>query len=231
MPYLVGLAHLLAPVRMVSGVVGAIRKDARTATDVFLTTTPHLLCVETQPVVFCDLVGKQTMSSPSIASPSAALAPSSPPLYQEADPMTSRKNTAGAAVQAQPLPKRSQAARPSDWPSAWQAMHVCLVVIEGRLVTLAEVCGKKPDRKARQFDVECAVELALAHIRACAPTHLTATRRSSSSGTWRPAPSNWPMAPYRFPARATAALLKRTRWHFDLLRDLVERVEWQHRRG
>jgi hypothetical protein len=40
MPYLVGLAHLLAPVRMVSGVVGAIRKDARTATDVFLTTTP-----------------------------------------------------------------------------------------------------------------------------------------------------------------------------------------------
>ncbi|WP_239009567.1 hypothetical protein [Delftia lacustris] len=26
-------------------------------------------------------------------------------------------------------------------------------------------------------------------------------------------------------------LLKRTRWHFDLLRDLVERVEWQHRRG
>src|SRR5256885_5230216 len=85
--------------------------------------------------------------------------------------MTSRKNTAGAAVQAQPLPKRSQAARPSDWPSAWQAMHVCLVVIEGRLVTLAEVCGKKPDRKARQFDVECAVELALAHIRRRSEEH------------------------------------------------------------
>ncbi len=83
MPYLVGLAHLLAPVRMVSGVVGAIRKDARTATDVFSNHHAHLLCVETQPVVFCDLVGKQTMTFPVLASPSVVLAPSGPLLYQE----------------------------------------------------------------------------------------------------------------------------------------------------
>ena len=83
MPYLVGLAHLLAPVRMVSGVVGAIRKDARTATDVFLTTTPTLLRVETHRVVFCDLVGKQTMTFLILASPGAVLAAFSPLLCQE----------------------------------------------------------------------------------------------------------------------------------------------------
>lgn len=83
MPYLVGLAHLLAPVRMVLGVVGAIRKDARTAALVFLTTTPTLLRVETHRVVFCDRVGKQTMTLPVLASPSAVLAPSGPLLYQE----------------------------------------------------------------------------------------------------------------------------------------------------
>ncbi len=66
----------------VSGVVGAIRKDARTATDVFLTTRPPVVR-RNSTVVFCDLVGKQTMSLPILASPSAALAHSSPPLYQE----------------------------------------------------------------------------------------------------------------------------------------------------
>ncbi len=143
--------------------------------------------------------------------------------------MTSRKNTAGAAVQAQPL--RPPAAKTSDWPSAWQAMHVCLVVIEGRLVTLAEVCGKKPDRKARQFDVECAVELALAHIR---------RMRADPPDSHQAFEQQWHLAScaieladgaYRFPRSRYGRLLKRTRWHFDLLRDLVERVEWQHRRG
>lgn len=145
--------------------------------------------------------------------------------------MTSRKNTAGAAVQAQPLPKRPQAARPSDWPSAWQAMHVCLVVIEGRLVTLAEVCGKKPDRKARQFDVECAVELALAHIRRMR-AHPPESHQAFEQ-QWHLASCAIELADgaYRFPRSRYGRLLKRTRWHFDLLRDLVERVEWQHRRG
>ncbi|WP_336694773.1 hypothetical protein [Delftia acidovorans] len=145
--------------------------------------------------------------------------------------MTSRKNTAGAAVQAQPLPKRSPAAKPSDWPSAWQAMHVCLVVIEGRLVTLAEVCGKKPDRKARQFDVECAVELALAHIRRMR-AHPPESHQAFEQ-QWHLASCAIELADgaYRFPRSRYGRLLKRTRWHFDLLRDLVERVEWHHRRG
>ena len=44
------------------GVVGAIRKDARTASDVFLTTTPHPLRSKTQTVALVTPEGAKTMT-------------------------------------------------------------------------------------------------------------------------------------------------------------------------
>ena len=55
--------HLYAFARWLRGMVGAIRKDVRTATDVFLTTMLHPLRVRTQTVVPLNPVGTKTMSA------------------------------------------------------------------------------------------------------------------------------------------------------------------------
>ncbi|WP_284336001.1 hypothetical protein [Comamonas sp. NoAH] len=57
------LVHLNASIRWLRGMVGAIRKDVRTALDVFLTTMLHLLRVETQTVVFLNPKGAKTMTA------------------------------------------------------------------------------------------------------------------------------------------------------------------------
>lgn len=54
------------------GMVGAIRKDVRTATDVFLTTMLHQLRVRTHRVVTLSPVGAKTMTAISQASLRAA---------------------------------------------------------------------------------------------------------------------------------------------------------------
>lgn len=53
MPKLSGPVRLHASVQWLRGVVGHIRKDCRTATDVFLTTTLHPMRSKTQTVVSC----------------------------------------------------------------------------------------------------------------------------------------------------------------------------------
>lgn len=50
-------------VQWLRGMVGAIRKDARTASDVFLTTMLHLLRVRTHQVVFLNPEGTKTMTA------------------------------------------------------------------------------------------------------------------------------------------------------------------------
>lgn len=74
MPKISGWERLHALAQMVWGVVGAIRKDARTASDVFLTTTFHPTCVRTLTMVFCDPEGNQTM--PAITQRTVAPTPS-----------------------------------------------------------------------------------------------------------------------------------------------------------
>lgn len=54
------------------GVVGVIRKDARTASDVFLTTTLHPTCVRTLKVALVTPEGAKTMTASPVASRSAA---------------------------------------------------------------------------------------------------------------------------------------------------------------
>ena len=82
--------------------------------------------------------------------------------------MISSKNAARVAVQAQPCPE-TEKATPSPtlptWPTWQQAMHVSLSMAESTLAALTQACHDKRGRNARQFEVECAVELALAHIR------------------------------------------------------------------
>lgn len=68
MPQFLGLVRLSAPVQWLRGVVGPTRKDGRTATDVFLTTTPHPMRVRTQTVVRLIPVGTQTMTAITTAS-------------------------------------------------------------------------------------------------------------------------------------------------------------------
>ncbi len=84
--------------------------------------------------------------------------------------MTSRKNTAGAAVQAQRC--RSDR-KPQGLPTGpARGRHaVCLVVIEGRLVTLPRSCGKKPDRKAASSTWNARWSWRWRTYAACAPTH------------------------------------------------------------
>ena len=53
MPKFLGLVRLFALACDLRGVVGVIRKDARTASDVFLTTTLHPMRSKTQMVVSC----------------------------------------------------------------------------------------------------------------------------------------------------------------------------------
>lgn len=63
-PKFLGLVRLNASVRWLRGVVGPTRKDGRTATDVFLTTTLHPLRVRTQTVASLNPVGAKTMTKP-----------------------------------------------------------------------------------------------------------------------------------------------------------------------
>lgn len=68
--------HLHASARWLRGMVGATRKDVRTALDVFLTTMLHPLCVETMRVVFLNPKGTKTMSA---ITPEATCAAASQP--------------------------------------------------------------------------------------------------------------------------------------------------------
>lgn len=82
MPKFLGLVRLCAPVQWLRGVVGAIRKDARTAESVFLTSTLHPLCVETERVVPLTHSGAKTMSTTT-----AIRAAASTPAMGIADPI------------------------------------------------------------------------------------------------------------------------------------------------
>ena len=62
MPKFLGLVRLNVSAQWLRGVVGATRKDARTAESVFLTTMLHLLRVETQTVVPLTHSGAKTMT-------------------------------------------------------------------------------------------------------------------------------------------------------------------------
>ena len=62
MPKFLGLMRLNVSAQWLRGVVGATRKDARTAESVFLTTMLHLLRVETQTVVPLTHSGAKTMT-------------------------------------------------------------------------------------------------------------------------------------------------------------------------
>ncbi|CAB5675817.1 Uncharacterised protein [Delftia tsuruhatensis] len=141
--------------------------------------------------------------------------------------MASRKNAAREAAQAQPCP---QSARPT-WPTWQQAMHVSLVMVEGLLVSLTHACRNQRGHNARQFEVECAVELALAHIRRMQadppPDH------EAFEQQWRMAASAVQLADkaFKLPRSRYGRSLRDMRLHFDLLKDLVERVEVRGRRA
>lgn len=63
-PKFLGLVHLHVPAQRLRGVVGATRKDVRTASDVFLTATLHLLHSKMQAVVSSLIPeGTKTMST------------------------------------------------------------------------------------------------------------------------------------------------------------------------
>lgn len=63
MPKFLGLVRLSAPVQWLRGMVGATRKDVRTAVFVFLTTMLHPLRVRTQTVVPLIHTGTKTMTA------------------------------------------------------------------------------------------------------------------------------------------------------------------------
>ena len=86
MPKFLGLVRLRAPVQWLRGVVGAIRKDARTAESVFLTSTLHPLCVETERVVPLTHSGAKTMTATTTAtSASTPTTGASDPIQLHAD--------------------------------------------------------------------------------------------------------------------------------------------------
>lgn len=62
-PKFLGLVHLRAPAQWLRGVVGATRKDVRTAVDVFLTTTLHPMRSKTQTVASLSPTGAKTMTA------------------------------------------------------------------------------------------------------------------------------------------------------------------------
>lgn len=68
--------HLHLPAQWLRGMVGAIRKDVRTAVDVFLTTMLHLMCSKTQTVASLNPTGTKTMSA--ITQKAACASASSP---------------------------------------------------------------------------------------------------------------------------------------------------------
>ncbi len=72
MPKFLGLVRLSAPVQWLRGMVGATRKDVRTAVFVFLTTMLHPLRVRTQTVVPLIHTGTKTMTATTQASRCAA---------------------------------------------------------------------------------------------------------------------------------------------------------------
>ena len=84
------------------GVVGVIRKDARTASDVFLTTTLHPTRVRTLTVALVPPEGAKTMTTSPVASRSAAaiLKPTTGNTHTHLDTSTSEDARAFALLQA-----------------------------------------------------------------------------------------------------------------------------------
>lgn len=139
--------------------------------------------------------------------------------------MASRKNVTPEAAQAQPC------LEPATWPTWQQAMHVSLAMVESLLVSLTHACHGQRGHNARQFEVECAVELALAHIRrmrADPPADHAVFEQQ-----WHMAASAVQLAgkAFKLPRSRYGRSLKGMRLHFDLLKDLVERVEVRGRRA
>ena len=87
-------------------VVGVIRKDARTASDVFLTTTLHPMRVRTQTVALVTPEGAKTMTATNVASASARTPTTTPTtgtahaLKSEAVTTTTNEAQAFALLQA-----------------------------------------------------------------------------------------------------------------------------------
>ena len=81
-------------------VVGVIRKDARTASDVFLTTTRHPMRVRTQTVALVTPEGAKTMTATTTASRSAAPAflPTTTPSASEAQAFALLQATSDATM-------------------------------------------------------------------------------------------------------------------------------------
>lgn len=145
--------------------------------------------------------------------------------------MASPKNTARMAVQAQPRPETEKTTPSPTWPTWQQAMRVSLIMAEGQLVALTQACHGRRGRNTRQFEVECAVELALAHIR-----HMQDDPPQSHEvfeQQWHLAASAIHLAgkAFKLPRSRYGRSLKGMRLHFDLLKDLVERVKMQNRRA
>lgn len=141
--------------------------------------------------------------------------------------MTSSKNAARVTVQAQPCPSQSA----SVWPTWQQAMHVSLILAEDSLQFLADAGPSEPDLQKRDFHAECAVELALAHVRRMRerpPLDHEAFERQ-----WHMATAALHLAHGALPAPRSrlGRGLKRACMRFELLMDLVECVAWPSRHG
>lgn len=76
-PKFLGLVQLCAPSQWLRGVVGATRKDVRTASDVFLTTTLHPMRSKTQMVV-SSLIPEGTKTMSAITQQASCAAVSAP---------------------------------------------------------------------------------------------------------------------------------------------------------
>jgi len=110
-------------------------------------------------------------------------------------------------------------------------MYVSLSMAESTLAALTQTCHDKRGRNARQFEVECAVELAMAHIRrmqADLPQGHAAFEQQ-----WHMAASAIQLADkaFKLPRSRYGRSLKHMRLHFDLLKGLVERVKMRSRRA
>ena len=107
MPKFLGLMRLNVSAQWLRGVVGATRKDARTAESVFLTTMLHLLRVETQTVVPLTHSGAKTMTQGTTTPAQATIATHPHQLFADAvnaasmaNWYTRRGNIAAAARKA-----------------------------------------------------------------------------------------------------------------------------------
>ena len=80
---ILGASAPVALAQWLRGVVGPTRKDGRTASDVFLTTTPHPLHSKMQTVALVTPEGAKTMTATPVASASARTSTTNAPTEEE----------------------------------------------------------------------------------------------------------------------------------------------------